>query len=154
LRALRGNYRKALVVFDREGSGGGKSSRQELERGVEESLTADWGENAVAIVMDPELESWFWSVSPHVTKVLGWSQEKGKLRSWLLAKGFLEGSAIKPARPKEAVEAVLGECRKPRSSAIYQQLAEQVSLKGCQDTAFGKFLDTLRRWFPEGREFV
>lgn len=51
-----------------------------------------------------------------------------------------EGMAIddrgKPADPKAAVEKALVAARKPRSSALYRELAENVNLDQCQDPSF------------------
>jgi hypothetical protein len=52
-------------------------------------------------------------------------------------------------RPKEALEKALYAARKPRSSAIYQSLAEMVSLARCSDRAFIKLKETLRKWFQD-----
>jgi hypothetical protein len=56
---------------------------------------------------------------------------------------------IKPQRPKEALERALQEVRKPRSSAIYRQLASTVSLEGCTDPSFRRLKTTLQTWFPK-----
>jgi hypothetical protein len=71
------------------------------------------------------------------------------LRSWLDANGFEFKDNLKPARPKEALEAALRAVRKARSSSIYRELAERVSIKRCRDMAFIKLRDKLNRWFPK-----
>ena len=38
--------------------------------------------------------------------------------------------------------------RQPRSSAIYQKLAEHISIKGCTDTAFAEMHTAFLAWFP------
>jgi hypothetical protein len=38
--------------------------------------------------------------------------------------------------------------RKGRSSAIFFELAQRVSVNRCIDPAFLKFKNTLRQWFP------
>ncbi|MFB3133348.1 MAG: hypothetical protein ACE10K_12585, partial [Rhodothermales bacterium] len=53
----------------------------------------------------------------------------------------------KPQRPKEAVEAVLRATDTPRSSSLYRQLAQKVSLNRCDDPAFLKLKSTLQEWF-------
>lgn len=70
------------------------------------------------------------------------------MKDWLVEKGFLDAGAIKPARPKEAVELVLRTARKPRSSSIYFELAQSVSTDRCTDPAFLKLKSCLRGWFP------
>ncbi|NJL28558.1 MAG: hypothetical protein HC897_12045 [Thermoanaerobaculia bacterium] len=98
-------------------------------------------------MLDPELEAWLWSDSPHVDSVLGWKDRNPTLRAWLAEQGFLVEGAAKPSQPKEAVEKALRVVRKPRSSALYRQLAERVSFERCTDPAFARFKDVLRGWF-------
>ncbi len=147
LRPLCRQYRHALVMFDREGSGRDSEPREELEKAVERQLTTAWDDRAAAIVLDPELEVWVWSDSPHVETVLGWKGKTPPLRAWLEQQGLWTPGASKPARPKEAVEAAMRKAKKPRSPSRYQDLASQVSIQRCQDPAFAKLLATLRRWF-------
>jgi hypothetical protein len=145
-------YRHALVLFDLEGSGAEGVPVAELEMEVERELSqAGWRDRAACIVIDPELEIWLWSDSPHVDAVLGWQNRPPGLREWLRQQGYLSGSAMKPSRPKEAVEAAMQLSGKRRSSAIYQALAGQVSLSRCQDRAFLKLKSTLQAWFPSAQ---
>ena len=150
LSVYRRTHRYALAVFDREGSGRETASRIELETTVEAELkAAGWGDRAAVIVIDPELENWIWSPSPHVASSLGWNQTNQSMQEWLVANKWLaEVAQIKPERPKEAMEAVLRLVKKPRSSALYRAISEKVSLVKCTDPAFAKLGDTLRTWFP------
>lgn len=150
LALYRSTHRYALVIFDREGCGREQLAREDLEALVESQLvTAGWQDRCAVVVIDPELENWVWSSSPHVPAILGWAKRDQVLPAWLVDQGFLEeATQRKPGRPKEAVEAVLREVRKARSSALYKALANQVSLAGCQDPAFRKFCRVLRGWFP------
>jgi hypothetical protein len=148
LSVLRGQYSNALLMFDREGCGQDQEEAVAIERLIESRFSdAGWGDKAKAIVFDPELEIWVWSGSPRVAACLGWNRPEESMIEWLLARQYLSPGEPKPVRPKEAVEAVLYECGIPRSSAIYQRLAETVSLKGCTDRAFAKFQGTLQQWF-------
>jgi hypothetical protein len=68
----------ALVMLDREGSGVEAClSAEEMEDNIEDRLmrngwrTSAGEQRAAAIVLDPELEIWVWSQSPHVACVLG-----------------------------------------------------------------------------------
>jgi hypothetical protein len=150
LRPFVRSHRHALVVLDREGCGREAASREVLEAEIENNLrTSGWDQRGRAIVIDPELEVWVWSNSPHVDDELGWGSTKPALRTWLQQQGFLYEGAFKPARPKDALEAVLRKVRVPRSSAIYKTLAEKVSLSRCTDPAFEKLRATLHGWFPE-----
>ena len=149
LRAVAGKFAHALAVFDREGCGREAEGRKTLEASVEQRLaTNGWADRAKAVVIDPELESWVWSDSPEVDNALGWAGHVPALRPWLTEKGLLQQSEAKPGRPKEAMEAALRLVRRPRSSAIYRELAERVSLRRCTDSAFRKLITTLQTWFP------
>jgi len=150
LQPFVSTHAHALVVMDREGCGQEQLGREILESRIEEALQgAGWTDRMAAIVPDPELEIWVWSDSPHVDAVLGWTGRKPDLRAWLLSNGYAREEAAKPDRPKEAMEEALHMARQPWSSAIFERLAQQVSLSRCQDAAFLKLRDTLRRWFAQ-----
>ncbi|HUW62639.1 MAG TPA: hypothetical protein VMZ06_16650 [Candidatus Bathyarchaeia archaeon] len=149
LSRLAGQFRHALVVFDKEGCGRESCSRGGLEAEVSLRLSeSGWGERAQALVIDPELEAWVWSDSPHVESVLGWQGQNCSLSSWLKDRGYLEHESVKPQKPKEAMKEVLRLVKKPFSSAIHRELAEKVSLERCQDAAFQRLKTLLRQWFP------
>jgi hypothetical protein len=65
----------------------------------------------------------------------------------LLAEGFELDAAGKPARPKEAFEAMVRVHRQARSSALYEKVAAKISLKRCHDAAFVRLRTQLQRWF-------
>ena len=142
-------YNHALLMFDFEGCGVESKTIQEIENEMEEALKDHWGDRGSVVVIDPELDIWVWSESPHVDRVLGWADHRPDLRSWLAEQGYLLPEQKKPIRPKEALEKALYAARKPRSSAIYQSLAERVSLAQCSDRAFVKLRTTLQQWFKE-----
>jgi hypothetical protein len=150
LRSFTKTHVHALVIMDREGSGRESLDRVEMEERLQTELSkAGWGERAAAVVIDPELEVWVWSDSPHVATELGWSQRVPDLWTWLRHKALLAERSFKPERPKEALEAALREVRKPRSSALYRALAEKVGLSKCTDPAFTKLKAVLHGWFME-----
>ncbi len=149
LRSFSSLYAHALVMFDREGCGKEDEPRESLEIAVQHRLSrAGWGDRAQVIVLDPELEIWVWSDSPHVEAALGWADQELRLRKWMRQKGFLRREETKPHRPKEAYEEAIRTVGKSKSRRVFRQLAERVSLKRCQDPAFLKLRDVLRRWFP------
>ena len=144
-------YAYALLVFDHEGSGFDDTTPHQLQESLNEEFTRSrWGDRAKALVLVPELEAWVWSDSPHVEEVAGWRDRNPPLRNWLTDRGFLAVGEVKPLRPKEAFEAALYESRIPRSSSLYLQLAQRVSLERCTDTAFIDFKAILQGWFPMG----
>lgn len=150
LRLYTKSHRYAFVMLDREGCGQEDRSRESLEQRVEALLAqSGWENRACAIVIEPELDIWVWSGSPHVDTVLGWEGRQPNLRAWMMTEGFLGPDQIKPNRPKEAVEEALRLMSRARSSSRYFELAKKVSLEQCADPAFAKFKQTLRGWFPE-----
>jgi len=105
-----------------------------------------WRNRAKAIVLDPELEAWVWSESPHVGGALGW--EDTSTQAILEAIDHAPPSGVKPAKPKEAMEKALRMKGIPRSSSIYGQLASSVGLSRCTDPAFLRLRGILLEWFP------
>ena len=142
-------YLHGLLIFDREGSGMEQKQPQEIQKELNhEFKDSAWGKQARAIVLDPELEAWVWSNSPHVDDVAGWKNRRPPLRRWLISQGYLQAGATKPQRPKEALQAALHTVRKPRSASLYRQLAEKVSLRRCNDPSFSELKRVLTAWFP------
>lgn len=148
LAALSDMYAYSLVLFDHQGSGQEQLALAELAGQVTNRLEASgWHNRSRTIVLAPELEVWVWSPSPHVATCLGWESRTPDLRSWLQSKGYWSASRAKPADPKAAMEAVLREVRRPRSSAIYAQLANTISLRGHNEPAFVALVQALHEWF-------
>ena len=144
-----GSHRHALVLFDHDGCGRESTAPDALADEVRQRLEASgWVGRAEAIALAPELEVWVWSDSPHVAKCLGWSERQPSLREWLAATGRWPADQGKPANPKRVMEDALREVRKPRSSAIYLDLASKVSLRGHGEPAFLRFASALRSWYP------
>lgn len=149
LRPLSANYRCALVLFDHEGSGGERTAPQPLADERKLLLERNgWAGRADVVVVAPELEVWVWTNSPDVPRCLGWEGRKPPLRQWLADTGRWSPSATKPPRPKEAFLDALRQARKPRSSAIYQDLAQSVGLLGHAEPSFVRLTGALRTWFP------
>lgn len=146
LRVERHRFNHGMLILDFEGSGSHATNGLDLERELDERLRVTWGENAKAIVIDPELDIWMWGSNNTLADVLQWEEDEA-IRDWLLSCGFDIGDSDKPVRPKEAMEEVLRRLRRPRSSALYEQIARAVSLKRCSDSAFGRFKNQLITWF-------
>jgi len=152
LRLYLRHARHTLVLLDREGCGQEHHlSVQEIESDLEERLRqngwtdAEGQSRASVIVLDPELEVWVWSRSPHVPEILGVTQ--AELQQILEA--FPTTPEGKPQCPKEALIAVLRRSGRPRSARIFQELAERVSLRA-NERAFDKLRSTLQTWFAPG----
>ena len=152
LSPLSQRYRYALLIMDHEGSGREKISADDLQEALnQEFRVSAWGERGKAIVLDPELEIWVWSDSPHVDAVAGWADRRPRLRQWLNDHGLWDDQESKPRRPKEAFHAALHASGVARSASLYQQLAERVSLNRCGDRSFHDLRAILREWFPRQR---
>lgn len=151
LRPYPNQYCHALVMFDHQGSGQERRKAEELEKELEYRLQQNgWDEGrAKVVVLEPELEIWVWSDSPHVDRCLGWEAHQPDLRTWLRQQNLLAPNTLKPADPKQALEAALRAVKTPRSSAIYRQLAENVSFRHCVDRSFKRFRQILTEWFSE-----
>jgi hypothetical protein len=147
LRSSLGLYDHALVVFDRDGCGS-QESREALELETENRLAQNGGhDRCAAVVMDPELEVWVWSESPHVPEVLGRSSVAAELTRTLEHAGYLEPGHTKPHNPKDALDHVLRLSNKRHSSALFLELAQKVGFESCKDPAFLKLKATLQKWF-------
>ena len=153
LRNFQDQYQCALLMFDHEGSGREAATRETIQGELNSALAVSgWGDRAQAVVLEPELEAWVWSDSPHVDNVAGWKDRDPKLRPWLVEQGWLNEGQTKPTRPKEAFEAALRAARKPRSASLYKKLADNVGVRRCTDASFGEFTTILREWFPKEDE--
>ena len=140
-------FRYALLIFDREGCGKEMLTSSELEQQVQQQLDASgWQGRSAVVVIDPELESWVFSTSPHVVDVFAGGDAEVFQR---VVESFPKTPLGKPQKPKEAVEKLLRQKAIVRSSALYKELASRVSLKGCTDPAFQRLCAILRSWFPQ-----
>lgn len=141
-------HKYAIVVFDHEGCGGNKKTREELEAEVEAALAKKWEDRVAVVVIYPELEAWIWTMPSKVAEVTLWTHDQ-TLPDWLVEKGhFKEPNQVKPVDPKKALDAVLYKVNARHTSHIFTKFAEKVTFNNCTDPAFLKLLTTLRKWFP------
>jgi len=150
LQPLRPAFARALVVFDRQWDGSPDISAAEMERAVCAKLQPTWGQSCGVVVIDPELEVWAWSDSPHVDEVLGWKDRHPSLREWLRTERLLAPDQVKPADPKAAIEKAVVKGQRRWTAGTCKTLASQVGLARCQDPSFGRFKAILQRWFAPG----
>lgn len=147
LAVERRRFQHGLLVLDYEGSGSDLPDAKALEAQLDGRVRAAWQAEAKSIVIEPELDVWVWGADNAVEEAIGWSAGKG-LREWLREGGFSFTSTDKPDRPKEALQAALRLSGLPRSSALYQRIAERISLRRCGDEAFLRLRRQLMAWFP------
>jgi hypothetical protein len=147
LRPYLSTHARALVALDCawEGSPG----KQAIVDHVTGRLVSNgWEAEAVKVIaIEPELENWLWQDNPLVAEALRY-RGGTNLRTLLAQQGLWPEADAKPPRPKEATEWVLRQTRRPRSSAIYEELAGRISIRGCTDEAFKELHATLQGWFP------
>lgn len=143
-----GSASRAAVVFDAAWEGRPSADSVEIEEMVDRQLQAKWGTDGKCIVIDPEIEGWVWSRSPHVDRVLGWQGRDPSLREWLAERDLWPEDAMKPPDPKAAFETCLREVHIKPSAAIFKELARRVGLRHCSDASFGRLVTTLQGWFP------
>ncbi|MBR8827989.1 MAG: hypothetical protein DSM107014_08830 [Gomphosphaeria aponina SAG 52.96 = DSM 107014] len=137
-------YQYALVIVDVAWEG--TPGKNKIQAQIQNQLNKDWKNRSCTVVIDPELEIWVWSSSPEVFNILGTTETAA--RQLGEKHKFWEKDTPKPQQPKELMELVLKKARKPRSTAIFQKLAKEVSLKRCQDPSFKELVDQLQQWFP------
>ncbi|HPE70927.1 MAG TPA: hypothetical protein PK018_01980 [Candidatus Competibacter sp.] len=147
LRPYQRSHQRALVVLDCEW--GGSPGQSKIVADITANLVASgWRKNAAKVIaIEPELENWIWQDNPRVAEALRYRGELA-LRELLAQRGWWPAGQAKPLRPKETAEWVLRQTRRPRSSAIYEELAGRISIKGCADAAFLELHATLQAWFP------
>lgn len=149
LSIFLGQYDHALLLFDHKGSGKEDVEPAKLQQTLNQDFKqSNWGERAKTIIIAPELEIWVWTPSPHVDRILGWESRQPSLRNWMEERGLWLQGELKPHHPKKALDNALRKSRIARSASLFQKLAEQVSLKNCEDRAFQELLSTLQAWFP------
>ncbi len=149
-RSYVNDHNYALVLFDKVGSGGEGAERQCIQDAVEGDLRRNgWGNRSKVIVIEPELETWVWSMSANVGKVLGWNEGTGVLRDWLRQQDLWPDGEAKPPDPKSALKrAMMEKARRRPTMATFRDLARRVGLRACEDPAFREMRETLQGWFP------
>ncbi|MFH1259745.1 MAG: hypothetical protein ABII74_08065 [Elusimicrobiota bacterium] len=149
LRSFIKLYSYALVFLDLEGSGQEKELPDMVAEKIKREIEINgWKNRGDVIVFNPELEIWVWVESLHTARALGWDNYQ-ELKEWLVKKNVWTINTPKPKGPKEAMEDALKIKRIPRSSSLYLEIAQKVSLNKCQDGSFAKFREILSRWFPK-----
>ena len=149
LRPRLNSHQYALVVFDRDGSGGENLSREQLQEDVQKDLGRNgWENRCKVIVIEPELENWVWAPSGKVSEILGWGSDFHALKQWLQARGLWSDHDLKPSDPKRAMEEATRHKKVKRSATLFKRIADISQPQHCQDPAFIEFRETLQDWFP------
>ncbi len=146
LSIFTNQFRYALVVLDAAWAGQPGSANEIVSKIQMDLDQTGWHGRSNVIVIDPELEIWVWSDSPHVPQILG--LEWGEIHRFAEENDYWLSGVPKPYRPKELLDDILQRTNKRRSAALFVKLAMAVSLDRCHDPAFNRFRATLHEWFP------
>ena len=88
----------------------GVLSAEEIEEKIQDDLNENgWEGRSAVVVIDPELEIWVWSTSPHVPSLFGTDWETIKNLGYQT--GHWQEGETKPSRPKELLVEVLRRTR-------------------------------------------
>ena len=151
LQLHREKYRNAVVIFDHHGCGEeDQKTACQIENDVMSNLVNfGWNDNnALVVVIEPELEAWVWSDSPWVAKVVEWLDgDTESLKLYVKGIGFQFDHLGKPVKPKEALEQVLRKTGIPYSASNFKRMAEKVSWRYCEDRSFLKLKNFLCQRF-------
>jgi hypothetical protein len=148
LRIFLKSHNYCIVLFDHEGCGKEKIKKQDLEKKIEQQLSANgWKNRNCCIVLVPELETWIWVNEIRIQELIDW-QDSINIYKWLKKHEYIV-SGFKPKRPKEAFEVLLRKQGIARSSSLYSELASLASYKKCIDSAFLRLKNILYKWFKK-----
>lgn len=150
LRPHRTTHRRAVVMLDADWNG--SPGAAQICEHITERVARVWEPADVAvIVLEPEIEAWFWQPdSSHVKEAMNYQGER-HYREVLTGAGMWPQASWKPPRPKEALQYMRKAYRTDLSPAVLQRAAARVSVRDCVDPAFHLLCDVLRRWFPVER---
>ena len=97
LQPFAATHRHAVVIVDAQWDGAPPADEIRV-RLATHLAAAGWQEDAgCAVVIDPELENWFWQESPHVCRALGEADTPfAEVRRRLTEKGFWPEFQPKP----------------------------------------------------------
>ncbi|MEU0894872.1 methylation-associated defense system protein MAD4 [Streptomyces massasporeus] len=151
LQSRRREYERAIVVMDHAYDNA--PPVEIIRKRISSQLEDVWPQFKI-IVIEPELENWFWSShTEYIKKALVWKPRRGDERT---PREVLEEAGLwlpgdpKPGDPKGAVEHLhkmkyIGD----KSGGIFARFAATVpSVRGCTDASFQELMTTLADWFP------
>ncbi len=147
LRSYLKTHDFALVIFDHDGCGKEKETREKLEAKVTALIGRNgWEGRSACVVIDPEIENWIWANSQKMAELVGWKSNED-LRKHLEENNFLPKGKDKPPKPKEALKFALKGTNIRISPALYQSITSAVPFKSCTSPSFLKFKSTITTWF-------
>ncbi|MFD3451725.1 hypothetical protein ACFWVC_06050 [Streptomyces sp. NPDC058691] len=150
LNLRRKEFRRAMVVVDNAYAG--SPGPDVIRARIAAQLEGIWDQFAV-VVIDPELENWFWVDSPDLLKrALVWTRKDDDRtpKAVLEEAGLWQAGADKPTDPKRAVEYLYKQGHtRDATNGIFKRLAAGLpSVRRCTDESFRQLTATLCEWFP------
>ncbi|MCX7045571.1 MAG: hypothetical protein NTX50_08830 [Candidatus Sumerlaeota bacterium] len=153
VRARKGFYNKALLIWDNHGSGWEKHySPQESQLQIEKKLAdVTWKSHSSAIVIVPELEEWLWHNNASISGYYGIAPLKLKL--WIEEFALMRKKSATEAKlqtPKELFEYIIKRKTKNTiSPRDFKHIAAKASLRDWRrSSSFDAIARTLAGWFP------
>ncbi|MBF0239444.1 MAG: hypothetical protein HQM12_17210 [SAR324 cluster bacterium] len=153
-RMRKGQYQKALLLWDHHGSGREHQQEpQEVASEIQEKLNQyTWSGNSAITILVPELEQWLWyceqAVATHCKVSVEQLQQWTESRAHQLGK---EPEYLRKQQPKELFEHLMKNRLKrtisPRDFEVIGSIASISALERCESFKF--VLETLRIWFPK-----
>jgi hypothetical protein len=146
LASYRDTHRYAVAVFDKE-YGTERTADQSRDHVVAELERSGWSRDRFeVVVIDPELELWLWTGTPHVKTAFRCADQP---QDWLEANGWWNAGEPKPHDPKEAAQALLRHGgRRKFDKTLHMEIVSKSSVANCQDPAFCMLRTALQGWFP------
>ncbi len=146
LRPYQRSHRHAVVAFDKW-YGTGRTADESRNHVVGQMRASGWEEGRFeVVVIDPFLEAWIWTGTPHVKAAFRCDVEP---RQWLQEAGLWPEECQKPPDPKEAAKALCRQgSRRGFNKTLHSEIVAKSSVTSCVDPAFGLLREALRRWFP------
>jgi hypothetical protein len=152
-RMKKGQYQKAVLIWDHHGSGcDHKQSPDQVAADIQGKLNSfTWRDNSAVTVLVPELEQWLWhcenAVAAHcnVTAV--------QLGQWVAERGEKLGRSVdglKQQQPKELFEHIMRDrLKRTISPRDFEEIGKRSSINGLLSCdSFRSIVETLRVWFP------
>ncbi|HMV69316.1 MAG TPA: hypothetical protein PKA64_20915, partial [Myxococcota bacterium] len=115
---------------------------------LEDDLARTWGDRAIALVAEPELEAWLVGARASLVGIDLMRGAPDPAAWWLDTGRAIKGE--KPSRPKEAIDAWLALRGVTRTSSVVRDVASRASLsvERCRSRTFHKLRRALAGWFP------
>jgi len=153
VRMKKGQYRKALLIWDHHGSG--RDHRQTpaaIEQEIQDKLNSfTWSGNSSVTVLVPELEQWLWFCENALAAYCGVTLDQ--LVQWQQERATKLGKTptiLKAEQPKELFEHLMRErLKRTISPRDFKEIGQRAGVKGLLKCAsFLAITETLRGWFP------